>query len=127
MGRFKNRKFSLYFLTIGTVIIVLLIFATVVQLVGYFGFTRSFEREYKSSVIRTTNLCHDELGAFDPTVYINYDQEELEKAVEELNSGKLILQYGEPDDSHTTLDEGAAEDARIVRDEDELKMIENRI
>ena len=125
MGRFKNRKFSLYFLTIGTVIIVLLIFASVVQLVGYFGFTRSFEREYKSSVIRTTNLCHDELGAFDPTLYLNYDQEELEKAVEELKSGKLILQYGESDDSHTTLYEGAAEDARIVSDEDELKMIEN--
>ena len=76
--RFKPGKPSLYFITIGSVVIILLIYAVLIQCIGYFAFTRSFSKEYSESVLRTARLCSQTFDGDDFSEYLNYDQETLD-------------------------------------------------
>ena len=80
MKTLKRFFTSLYTITIGSIIIIMILFAVAVQLIGYFAFTSSFAKEYYDSVERITNLCIvDIFDGYDISKLLKYTPEEVEE------------------------------------------------
>ena len=78
MKKIFTKKPSLYFLTIGSIILIMIVFAIVVQFIGYFAFTSSYQKEYNSSVLRIARLCRDTISPLDLGVYKGVTPEEMD-------------------------------------------------
>ena len=74
----RKTRFNLNLITIGSILIIMIIFAFAVMQIGYYAFTSSFEKEYSESVLRTARLCVKTFDGDDFSEYLNYDQDTLE-------------------------------------------------
>lgn len=93
MKKIKLKKPSLNFLIIGSFVTVMAIFTILVQLIGYYAFTRSFEKEYTDSVCRVAQLSSMALGDNDVTRYLKYSQEELNEMLEKYPDYSKYKEY----------------------------------
>ncbi|SEP84806.1 Stage II sporulation protein E (SpoIIE) [Lachnospiraceae bacterium NE2001] len=74
----KPVKFSLYFITIGSIIIILILFALIVMNIGYYAFTKSFEKEYSENARHVTELSNYVVEGYDVTCFLEYTEDELD-------------------------------------------------
>lgn len=93
MKKINLKKPSLNFLIIGSFVIVMAIFTILVQLIGYFAFSRSFEKEYSDSVGRVAKLSTMALANYDVTRFLKYSQEELNEMNEKYPSYSEYKEY----------------------------------
>lgn len=73
-----KKKTSMYIFTMGSILMVLSVFAILVLLVGNYAFTKSFENQYYNAVLQIADLAEDIEGIDDIRDYLQYDEEELE-------------------------------------------------
>ncbi|MCR5214900.1 MAG: PP2C family protein-serine/threonine phosphatase [Eubacterium sp.] len=92
MNLIKKIDSNIYITVLGSMTLILLVFAVIVQAIGYFGFTSSFEREYEDSVYKTARLCVDALGYNDFKDYNKYSMEEM-REVYALGDYKAYQEY----------------------------------
>ncbi|MBO4863674.1 MAG: PP2C family protein-serine/threonine phosphatase [Eubacterium sp.] len=79
MKKLKNMLMGLYPMTVGSIILIMIMFSIFVQLIGYVAFTSSFSKEYEESVSRVNELCLDYMDGYDIKKFLKYTQEDLEK------------------------------------------------
>ncbi len=103
MKTIKRFFTSLYTMTIGSIIIIMIVFAVSVSLIGYFAFSSSFEKEYYDSVQRIANLVtSNTMAGIDPSDYLQYSQETMDEMKEYRNYNEYVNQCNidgiEPDE-----------------------------
>ena len=77
----QKKKVSLYLITMGSVLIIMSIFAVVVQLIGYYAFTKTFENEYNETVYRIAELASGNVRYMDLAEYLECDYDEIQELV----------------------------------------------
>ena len=89
---------NLYPMTVGSIVIVMILFSVIVQLIGYFAFSRSFESEYSDFAMRSANISTELVDGDSLEGYLNYSQEELEKVYRYSTFSAYSRDYGDKAD-----------------------------
>lgn len=74
-----KKKVSMYILTMGSILMVMSVFAILVLLIGNYAFTKSFEEEYYNAVLQIADLAEGADDIDDIRDYLQYSEEELER------------------------------------------------
>ena len=74
-----KKKISMYMLTMGSILMVMSVFAILVLCIGNYAFTKSFENEYYEAVLQIADLAENTEGIDDIRDYLEYDETELER------------------------------------------------
>ena len=82
---FKKVKFSLYTITIGTILVTMVLFTYLVIAIGYYAFTASFTKEYNNSVYRIGVYAQSLLYPDSLEEYLAIGAERMDLAIEEFN------------------------------------------
>lgn len=69
----------MYILTMGSILMVMSVFAILVLLIGNYAFTKSFEEEYYNAVLQIADLAEGADDIDDIRDYLQYSEEELER------------------------------------------------
>ncbi len=93
MKTIKRFFTSLYTMTIGSIIIIMILFAIAVSLIGYFAFSSTFEKEYYESVERLADLVTTNVvDGMDLSEYLKYTQEQMDE-ISEFNNYEDYQNY----------------------------------
>ena len=92
---FKKVKFSLYTITIGTILVTMVLFTYLVIAIGYYAFTASFTKEYNNSVYRIGVYAQSLLYPDSLEEYLEIGAERMDLAIEEFNDFSIPISEAE--------------------------------
>ena len=87
LKKFKSMITSLYSMTIGVMIIMLIVFALMVELIGYYAFTSAFTREYSNYVSSIANYSLKLVVIHDFEKLMKYEQDDLDNSYDQYMGG----------------------------------------
>ncbi len=65
-------------MTVGSIVVVMILFALIVQLIGYYAVSASFGNEYSDFALRCARIGSEIVKADELNSYLNYSQDELQ-------------------------------------------------
>ena len=103
MKLIKTLQSNLYTRTIGFIIVILLVFASIAMLIGYYGFTATFPAEFNDSAYRAAVSAESCVNGNNISKYLEMGEEKIQSykpyfdskdvSVENTEDGKLAMEY----------------------------------